>query len=337
MRSTANWSGSAANAYTTFTGGVSHGVTGFEAPLHRVANSIRTYAGVLRTAQRRVAGAISTANSAVQANSADARSQVTAAQQTSSEAQDDVRKAGDQAAGEIVGERSAFTEFMEKLEPYAKANDWAHLPLDVLASDMWLDKKLDTWKEDAEKGAKSAKSARSDLDDALQQAFDDEVGSVAHDFDNGAASMEDVESAFAKYDGMAKTATQSADAAVDVAERGLTFAKAAGAASKVMGGLAIAGDVVTIIHPSDTGAMGTVDRVAAGANMAGTATALLAANASVDWIPGVGEVVAAGTGLYLAGDFVYHNVKWVHDTVNAAAGGIAHGVSKAAHWVGSLF
>lgn len=252
--------------------------------------------------------------------------------------------AGEQAAGEVSGEKSAFDDFVEKLEPVAKANEWAHVPGDLAMSDLYVDKMLEDWKTTAEKGVNSAKQAQSDLEKSLQDAFDKDVGSVAHDYDNGLASMEDVESAFANYDQAAKTASAATSDAVDSAQTGLNVAKAAGAASKVLGGLAIAGDAFTIVKPEDSGVMGTVDRVAAGANAAGTATALIAANASADWIPGVGEAVAAGTGLYLAGDFLYHNVKPIHDAADAVGHGVAtaakavgSGISSAAHFVANLF
>jgi uncharacterized protein YukE len=336
VQSTADWTGSAANSYRAFTGGVAQGVSGFESPLHNVASAIRGYAGVLAGAQKHVADAVNTAATAARNKAADAQAQITAAQQVATTAQADVNSAGDRAASEIGEQKGAFDEFVEKLEPYAEANEWAHLPFDLSASDLWLDKQLEAWAKSAEEGVKGAKAARTALDTTLQQAFSDEVGSVAHDFDNGLASMEDVESAFAKYDAGATTAISTADAAVDTAETGVTWANAVGVGSKVMSGLAIAGDLYTIVKPEDTGTMGTVDQVAAGANIAGTATALLAVNASADWIPVAGEVVAAGSGLYLAGDALYH-VPGVHDLVDHAGNAIAGAAKSTWHAVTSLF
>jgi uncharacterized protein YukE len=343
IQSSANWTGSAASAYGTFTGNTAHAVTGFENPLHTVATSIRTYAGVLKSAQQQVANAVTTANNNIKANPGSAQTEISGAQKTASDAQSDVQKAGDQAASEIGEEKSGFDEFMEKIEPGRQANEWAHLPFDASASDAWLDKVLDTWKEAAEGKVTSAKAAQSALEQDLQQTFDDEVGSIAHDYDNGEASMEDVESAFAKYASTAKTATSAAADTVDSAETGLNIAKAAGAASKVMGGLAIAGDVLTIIDPPDKGVLGHVDQVAAGGNAVSTGAVLLALNAG-DEVPVWGEVMATGTGLYLAGDFIYDHRQAIGHAAVAAGHGIVtagkatvHGISKAAHWVGSLF
>jgi uncharacterized protein YukE len=53
IQTAADWTGSAASAYGTFTGDAARGVSGMESPLHNVANAIRDYAGVLRSAQHR--------------------------------------------------------------------------------------------------------------------------------------------------------------------------------------------------------------------------------------------------------------------------------------------
>ncbi|HEX3786203.1 MAG TPA: hypothetical protein VHX38_41695 [Pseudonocardiaceae bacterium] len=340
IQSAANWTGSAASAYGTFTGNTAHAVTGFENPLHSVATSIRTYAGVLKSAQQQVATAVTTANKNIKANPGSAQTEISGAQTTASSAASDVKKAGDQAASEIGDQKSGFDEFMEKIEPGRQANEWAHLPFDASASDVWLDKVLDSWKDAAEGKVTSAKAAQAALEKDLQQTFDDEVGSVAHDYDNGEASMEDVESAFAKYASSAKTATSAAADTVDSAETGLSLAKGAGAASEVMGGLGIAGDVLTIIDPPDKGALGHVDQVAAGGNAIGTGAVLLALNAG-DEVPVWGEAMAAGTGLYLAGDFVYDHRQAIGHAFVAAGHGLAtagkavgHGLSTAAHWIG---
>ena len=54
-----------------------------------------------------------------------------------------------------------------------------------------------------------------------------------------------------------------------------------------------------------------VDRVAAGANLIASAakgyTFLTSLNAATDEIPGVGEAVIIGSGVYLGGDFLYHH------------------------------
>ena len=60
-------------------------------------------------------------------------------------------------------------------------------------------------------------------------------------------------------------------------------------------------------------------------------TGLIALNASLDWIPVAGEVVMIGTGVYLAGDFLYHHWKPFHDIAND----IGHGTVKVVKAIGS--
>jgi uncharacterized protein YukE len=60
-------------------------------------------------------------------------------------------------------------------------------------------------------------------------------------------------------------------------------------------------------------------------------TGLITLNASLDWIPVAGEVVMIGTGVYLAGDFLYHHWTPFRDVAND----IGHGTVRAVKAVGS--
>jgi hypothetical protein len=134
----------------------------------------------------------------------------------------------------------------------------------------------------------------------------------------------------------------------------MRFATPLTAASRFMAGAAVVSDVATIIKPDDDGAAGWVDRSMAGVNgvvsvdavAGGAGTEALGGvlgvvDVSSSWIPVAGQVVLAGTALYLAGDWAYNNVKFFHDGIDdighglADAGeGIAHGVSDVAHFFG---
>ena len=121
-------------------------------------------------------------------------------------------------------------------------------------------------------------------------------------------------------------------------------AEAAGRIGLGLGVLGVVGDVMTIASPGETGAVGAADRVAAGANILGTgaaATSMLggvfAANAALDWVPVAGQVLAVGSGIYLAGDFLYQNVSWFRDGTNdvfnavgTAGGDVVSGVATGA-------
>jgi hypothetical protein len=89
-------------------------------------------------------------------------------------------------------------------------------------------------------------------------------------------------------------------------------------AGRALGGLGLLADAGTLITPQDTGAVGWVDRGAAAVNGGFLTADLLGADAVMDVIPGVGEVAIAATGLYLAGDFLYHHRAQLHDAADAA-------------------
>lgn len=92
-----------------------------------------------------------------------------------------------------------------------------------------------------------------------------------------------------------------------------------------LGGLGILADAGTLISPPDHGNMATADRTVAGVN-----AALLAVNLAVDEMPVVGEVAIAGTGIYLAGDFLYHHFTPFKDVCND----VGHATVRAADWAG---
>jgi uncharacterized protein YukE len=60
-------------------------------------------------------------------------------------------------------------------------------------------------------------------------------------------------------------------------------------------------------------------------------TGLITLNASLDWIPVAGEVVMIGTGVYLAGDFLYHHWTPFRDVANA----VGHGTVRVVKDIGS--
>jgi hypothetical protein len=103
---------------------------------------------------------------------------------------------------------------------------------------------------------------------------------------------------------------------------------------RVLGGLAIVGDVGTLIDPGGNSlAEDTANRGAALANGVST---VLVLNAATDEIPVAGEVVMIGSGLYLGGDWLYNHWSPFHDTVDAAGNGIKDGFNWTTHEVGSL-
>ncbi len=55
IKSSANWTGTAAEGYSAFTGSLAQSVGGTVSNLNRMASAVRNYAGCLRTAQEKVA------------------------------------------------------------------------------------------------------------------------------------------------------------------------------------------------------------------------------------------------------------------------------------------
>jgi hypothetical protein len=92
-------------------------------------------------------------------------------------------------------------------------------------------------------------------------------------------------------------------------------------AGRVLGGVAIVGDVGTLIDPGGNSvAEDTTNRGMALANGVSTVIVL---NAATDEIPVVGEVVMIGSGLYLGGDWLYNHWQPFHNVVDDAGHGIA--------------
>ncbi len=87
-----------------------------------------------------------------------------------------------------------------------------------------------------------------------------------------------------------------------------------------LGVMALIGDAYTIAKPADSGAMGWVDRGAAITNFgltgADTGLAIAGIFGAEASMPVAGEVAMVGTGLFLAGDWAYHNVKPFQDFCN---------------------
>jgi uncharacterized protein YukE len=102
VRFEAEWSGDAADAYTSFTGDLSQGIGAAQAPLSRIALAVRDYAGYLRAAQQQVAAYASAARVA-QFSGGDA-GYLSAAQMAGQQAESAIaawQAAGEHAAAEV--------------------------------------------------------------------------------------------------------------------------------------------------------------------------------------------------------------------------------------------
>jgi uncharacterized protein YukE len=103
IRSAAEWTGAASDAYTAFTGDLAQGVVGAQAPLSRIASAVRGYAGCLRTAQEKVAAYASAAEAAqVSGDDSGYLSVAKAAEQDATTAVAAWQAAGDHAAEQVT-------------------------------------------------------------------------------------------------------------------------------------------------------------------------------------------------------------------------------------------
>lgn len=109
----------------------------------------------------------------------------------------------------------------------------------------------------------------------------------------------------------------------DVAEGGMAAFHFGGRLATGIGVLGIASDAWTVFHPDFSGVAGNVERGAALVNAGGLVVTLLGFDGSVSWIPVAGEVAVVGTGVYLAGAWLYKNVPAFKNAVNDVGSGVA--------------
>jgi hypothetical protein len=209
----------------------------------------------------------------------------------------------------------------ERTEPVRTVLEAVLAPFDIVAADHWVDVLEKAAGQPAEWVAElgeqiteiqAAMRAGESPVDALIQA-----GKLAESTGNKIDAWD----AFAP--GWLKTAAGS------LAEiKGLSY---------TLSGLGLVADAGTIISPQDQGAMGTADRIVAGTN-----GALIVLNMTLDEIPVIGEVTLAATGVYLAGDYLYHHWTPFRDVANEVGhatikvtDGLVHGAKSAWHSVTS--
>lgn len=204
--------------------------------------------------------------------------------------------------------------------------------------------------------------------------FSDAVGETALAYDRGGATLQELEQAAAL--GMRRTDaayafTRVADfrklsdgslftigrelkaASYDAANTGEFLNRASvvfKTAARLAVPLAIAGDVLTIIHPGVPGAEGKVLQGFAGVNLAGQMivgadmAGLIAADSALGWIPVAGQIIVVASAVVLVGDWAYHTFPGFHSFVDKVADGtvsvakdVWHGISSAASSTGHFF
>jgi hypothetical protein len=348
IRTSADWTGSAADGYTAFTGNLSLGVANMESPLTRIASAVRDYAGSLRAAQQQVAAYSAVAQTAdATRRPADVASAM-AAESDATVAVTAQQAAGDRAAAAV---RAATSEMENPFGPHGPVRGWIekiHAPWDVLAADAPLGRIIAGRVLDYVEAAEEVRENLGELPGLLKKSYAEleesmrEAGASEADLDEETLDL------LKFMDG-----TRKLDAAW------LEDAAAAGRTTNIFRGvglgsdlLAIAGDYFTIRKPEDGGAMGVVDQSMAGANAAaaGVDAGYMIAGivGSTAEIPVAGEVVLVGTGVYLGGDYLYHHWTPFRDVCNdighatvAGADAVGHaavsGAKEVWHGITSIF
>jgi uncharacterized protein YukE len=358
----ADWTGSSADAYTQFTGSLATGIGGMESPLRSVPGAVAGYAAALRDAQARVSDYESytqQANSIAGPVSVQEKAQITTntqqLQDTAQTALDGLEEAARAAQSELDRIGNLLAEVFGADGPF---RDWLETitrPWDSAAADAILEGIIthgETLEEEFEKGTKAAKAAQAAFEAALDSDFKDIVGRTMQDMLKGTAGLDDLKDAVENWKVLAQWTTEAASkgGALSLPEestllRMLPALKNLGRGADVLG---IIGGTYTVISPPayDQGGARVGARVAGGAMAVGSAVGLagsIAAGSGAAWatsavigsltIPGIGEGVAAAAGLYLVGDWAYHNTHAIAHTFDSARHTAAHYADDLVSWM----
>jgi uncharacterized protein YukE len=315
IRYQADWTGDAADAYTAFTTGAASGIGRAEAPLGQIAGAVRDYAASLEAAQQRVRSAAHAAELAAATGNPGAAAVISAAGQGAADARAQLQSAASSVAARI---RSAGDELGRIWGPDGAVRNWierAVNPKDLTLADLVF------WKFARDARFYQEFGERANLLKVGDQWWQDIVRPIAMDDQAGRA---DILAGMDRWLRTSITLDRYAGSAETVSGAMGTLARGGAVAT---GALALAADGYTMIKPEDPGAMGWVDRTAAGANAGLTTVDMLAAlDMTTVEIPVVGEAALVGTGVYLAGDYLYHHWTGFHNVAND----VGHGVATAA-------
>lgn len=308
VKTNADWSGSAADGFTGFSANLTHGAGSVQAPLTKIASSVRGYAGYLRTAQEKVSAYNSSAELAAATQHPVHTAAARAAGQDAHSAVAEANAAGDQAAREIdearrelenpFGADGVVREWIEKL----------HAPWDIALGDVVVAKAM----AQVEEGEELSKEITRYLK-GMPQLLDNneaELESVLRysraDFATRAGATDQL---IEDSNGIWKWAHGLGEGAEELTRYSGLW-RGIGVASDGAGAI---GDAFVLAKPEDDGAMGDVDRGVAAANLGlsvADGAVLLGASFSV---PVAGQVALIGTGVYLGADYLYHHWQPFHN------------------------
>lgn len=214
------------------------------------------------------------------------------------------------AAAKTAADAGGTSGLWDKTEPVRTVLEAVLAPFDIVAADHWVG----ALKEVAGVPADWVKEVDESIDEvnALIRAGKSPVAALIEAGDLVESTGGKIDAWYAFAPGWLKTAAGS------LAEiRGLSY---------TLSGLGLVADAGTIISPQDKGAMGWADRGVALGN-----GGLITADLVMAELPVVGEVALAATGMYLAGDFLYHHWTPFHDVADEAGHATVQVVDGAGH------
>lgn len=350
------WEGDASDSYRSYTGNMVSNVGSMEPPLTRVPGAVAGYAAALRTAQAKVgafgahtasasgAGPVSPAAAAkTQQMGAEAQSSLDELHVQAGMTAQQLRAIGEDL-DHIFDATGPFREWLDKLTV-----GWSGSGGDALLAA--LTNKAEG-AEDEYSTAKSAAEETMDADRETLKGIPAQLRSTWHDMleneiDQGIegnfegpsagdrfASLQDAVGTFTK--GMGELPEEPALAGM------LPALRAAGGVTSAAG---LIGGAYTLAEPPeyDQGAARVGARIAGGAAVAGGGIGVgsslgligggeIASAAGLSLtLPGVGEAVGVGAGLYLAGDWAYHHTHQIAHTFDGVRHAAAHYADDAGH------
>lgn len=342
IRSEAEWTGNAADHYTAFTGNLARGIAAIGPPQDQIAAAVREYAGYLREAQQKVAAYNAAARSAQAPGATPAAlASVELAGQDATAAVAAQQAAGARAAAKV---QAASKEMEDPFGPDGTVRAWIehiHVPWDSLAGDAVLGRFLAAAAGGRE-DVKVAEEFARDLPELMSGKFSEFIAPWMSALSKGEATQTELASALRAFSGDYTAIGGLNDAWKAGGQAVVATSRLGDGIALGSDMLAITGDVYTEIKPEDSGAMGWVDRGAAGVNAAaagldtGYAVAGLVMGVTYE-VPVVGEVAMVGTGLYLGADYLYHHWTPFHDAANDVGHAVATGAKDAWHDVTSIF
>jgi uncharacterized protein YukE len=364
----AEWTGSASDSYRQFCTGIVQSAERVPVSLREISSAVGTYAQTLAAAQQQVRSAVEQANSTPAAGREAA---LDSALQVSATAGQQAGSAARTAAAQVDSAKSGLSGMWDHTEPGRKLIEFILAPFDTVAADHWIDllkemagqpsewlselgKEYDgvesliaggaSWV--ARRDAMIELAGKTERIGSLLDAWNayapgwlkTAAGSIAEirglsNVLTGLGLVADASTLISPQDhgvmAMIDRIAAGSNAAAMLLQQGfsrklITFKPAeadpeAEAGSEEATAEADAAEEAAAEGSEEVATEAAVD------------TGLITLNASLDWIPVAGEVVMIGTGVYLAGDFLYHHWTPFHDIAND----IGHGTVRVVKAIGS--